>query len=487
MSVSTKLTSTCTFLLTAFFVSTVSAQSFNLKTIPLGHPANGDILELDHTLAVSGHASDNRWLSLVDRKEFSATAVAVPDNAQFFSKMTLAGKSGEQLVFLTTEGIGVYNQETAETQLLLEIESLHPVVDRKRLPHLDITHDINDSGLSDLLIPDFTAYHLLVQKSDGTFARFRLPIEAEVQMWGTEPHFKPRKPYVIDMNLDEKKDVVFIRDGQMVVFLQQADRSFAQQAQVIAPGMTISLDNEAQVRTGEGRSFDDLLIHRVHDLTDLDGDDLTDLIIRREKYSSAVEQDYNYRIHYGQRSEKGLVFSPEPNAHINTRGIQFESIFADINGDGRKDFYTPSASFGAGTIIRALISGSANLDIQFYLMKDDRSFNDRPDHNHKATAQVSIGRGSVDLPLVQVASTTGSARKDLILGENEDRLRVHRGEDEQRLFAQSAARFNTPLPRDGARVKVIDVNNDGFDDLVLPFDAQDNEATRNQLRILLTQ
>lgn len=410
----------------------------------------------------------------------------MPDNAQFFSEMSVAGKKGKQLIFLTTDGIALYNNKDGTTQPLLETASLYPVVDHKRLRHLDITLDISDSGLSDLLIPDFTAYHLLIQQSDGKFNRYRLPIDSEVQMWGTEPHFKPRKPYIFDMNLDGRKDVVFVRDGQLVVFMQQPDKNFAEQPEFISPGMAISLDAEAMVRTGEGRDFNDLVIYRVHDLTDLDGDGLTDLIIRREKYSSAVEQDYNYRIHYGQPGERGLLFSSVPDAHINTRGIQFESTFADINGDGRKDFYTPSAGFGAGTIIRALISGSANLDIQFYLMNDNRSFNDRPDHNHKATARVSIGRGSVDLPLVQVASVAGEARKDLVLGENEGRLRIH-GSDPQRLFTQTASRFSTPLPRDGARVKVMDVNGDGKDDLILPFDAQDSEATRNQLRILITQ
>lgn len=461
------------------------AQTFTLKTVPLTHPANGDVLQVDNFLAVSGHDSSARWLSLIDLESFSSEPLALPDNAQFFFKMTLANKDTEQLAFLTTQGISVYNTSNNQSTPLLQSTSVHPVVDRKRFWYFDMALDINNSGLSDVLIPDFTAYHLFVQADDGSFTHYRLPIDAQVEMWGKTPNYSPRKPYLVDMNLDGKNDLVFVRDGQLISFLQQTDGSFTEQARSMTPGMKISLDDEANVRGGDGRSFDGLEIYRVHDFTDLDGDGRADLIIRREKFSSAVEQNYNYRIHYGQHSDSGLTFATEPDAHINTSGIQFESVFADINGDGRKDFYTPSASFGVGTIIRALISGTANLDIQFYLMKDDGSFNSKPDHSQKATAEVSITRGRVDLPLFQVASSAPNAPKDLILGEKQERLRIH-AHDENRLFATQSMRFNTPLPRDGSRVKAMDINGDGKDDLILPFDAQDSEETRNQVRILIT-
>jgi hypothetical protein len=474
------------FLLMWFFTAPAFAQSFYLKTVPLTHPANGDLLHIGNQLAVSGHSSEERWLSLVDLEEFSARSVTVPDDAQLFSKMIRANQQQEQLVFLTTSGVSVYDAATDSTSVLVETPSIHRVIDRKRLWHLDMVLDINDSGLSDFLIPDFTAYHVLIQKTDGSFDRYQLPIDAQVQLWGKEPQVMPRLPYAIDFNLDGKTDIVFVRDSQLRVFLQQQDGGFSEEFQTVAPGITISSDVEAIVRSGEGRDFGGLVIHRVHDFTDLDNDGLADLIIRREQYSSAVEQHYNYRIHYGRRSDKGLHFSAEPDAHINTRGIQFESTFADINGDQRKDFYTPSATFGVGTIIRALISGTTGLDMQFYLMKEDRTFSDKPDHNHKAQANVSVGRAAIDLPLFQVANITSGQHKDLILGEGQEQMLIINSKDGL-LFSGDSRRFKTLLPRDGARVKVMDINNDGKDDLVLPFDRLDREEARDQVRFLIMQ
>lgn len=463
----------------------VSAQSFTLKTVELGHPANGDLIQVGPSIAVSGHGSNERWLSLIDLKDFSAIAVDIPSNAQFFSKMRLAGAEREQLVFLTAKG--VYALQENKLKELAKTSSMFPVVDHKRLPHLDIALDINNSGLSDLLIPDFTAHHLLVQQPEGNFKHYRFAIDAEVQMREfNTPHFMPRRAFPVDINLDNKKDVVFLRDGKLLAFLQQSDGSFSEQPKIITPNMAISLDGEANIRSGEGRSFEGLTIYRMQDFTDLDGDGMADMVIRREKFSSAVEQSYSYGVHYGQRGESGLTFSKKPDARIETEGIQFESIFADVNGDGRKDFYTPSATFSVGTIIRALISGTTALDIQFYLMNEDRSFDQQPNYNQKALADVSISRGTVDLPVFQVAAINTGAKKTLILGEKQEQLRIYQ-DDETQLFSSKVQRFKTPLPRDGSKVKVIDVNADGKEDLVLPFDSQDKEGTHNQIRLLITQ
>jgi len=66
-------------------------------------------------------------------------------------------------------------------------------------------------------------------------------------------------------------------------------------------------------------------------------------------------------------------------------------------------------------------------------------------------------------------------------------LHIISGSNKRRLFEQQGTRFSTPLPNDGSKVRIIDVNGDGKDDIVLPFDNNDSEETRNQVRLLIMQ
>lgn len=473
-------------LLLSCFAIQVYAQTLSSVTVPLGHPANGAIQKIGGSLAVSGHSAQERWLSLVDLGAFKHTTVEIPAEAQFYSRMTLAGNDTEQLVFLTETGISVYLSETGKSQTLVESPSIYPLVDQQRLRFLELAMDVNDSGLSDLLIPDFNAYHLSIQQSDGDFRAFRLAIDARARSWDNTSQYTPRQPHLVDINLSGKTDIVFVRDGKLLAFTQQEDGSFSEQPLIIDPGVGLSLDHEADIRSGDGRDFDGLAVNRLHEFLDLDGDGMADLVVREEAFASAVEQNYTYLIYYGRAGENGLEFPSEPDTRIQTQGIQFEPVFIDINGNGRKDFYTPSAEFGVGTIIRALLRGSARVDIDFYLMDESRNFSEQPDYRHRASANVSIAAGRVDLPLVTVASFDARGQKSLLVGNGQEELLIHAPVDGG-LFERRAVRLSTPLPRDGARVRVMDLTGNGKDDLVLPFDAQDDKKTRNQLRLLLTQ
>lgn len=469
-----------------FLTFSSQAQTLGTKTIPLPHPGNGATEKIGDYLAVSGHSSETRWLSLVDLQDFSVKQLDLPESAQFFSRLSLADYDSEQLVFLTSDGIRHFDIQQGLSSLLVASDSLYPVVDKKRLGYFDLALDINNSGLSDLLIPDFNAYHLYIQQSDGSFVHHRLNVEAIARTREDGPRFMPRSPYKLDYNLDQKTDLAFVRDGELLIFEQQSDGSFPQQPKVVAPGMEISTDSQADVRTGEGRNFDGLVIRRVHDLQDLDGDGYADLIIRKEVFSSAVEQRYSYQIHYGKASESALVFNPQPDTRIQTKGIQFEPVFTDIDGDGRKDFYTPSAEFGVGTIIRALLRGSAGVDIQFYLMKSNRQFGSSPDYQQSASAEVSIGSGRVDLPLVKVIDMGNKGRKSLVLGDDREYLKVH-SPGENSLFESRDKTFATPLPRDGTQVRMMDLDADGKEDMVLSFGDQEEEGSRNHVRLLFVK
>ncbi|MDQ2077310.1 VCBS repeat-containing protein [Marinimicrobium sp. ABcell2] len=471
-------------LLAGFIATSAMGQTLSTTSISLGHPANGDVERVGEYLAVSGHSAENRWLSLIGLDDFSHLSVEIPSDAQFFGRMKLADEANEQLVFLTQEGLRAFSPQHEQHRALVEFSSIYPLADRQRLRFKDFARDVTGSGLSDLLIPDFKFYHLIIQQANGEFESFRLNVDAQVRTTDTNAQFTPRRPYLVDMSLNGKTDVVFVRDGKLLAFFQREDGTFSEDPMVIDPGVGISPDHEANIRAGDGRDFAGLRIYRMHEFQDLDGDGLADLVVREESFASAVEQDYTYRIHYGREGEAGLEFAAEPDTRIATSGIQFEPVFEDINGNGRKDFYTPSAQFGVGTIIRALLRGSARLDIEFYMMDESRNFPREPTYRHRASADVSIGSGRVDLPLVKVARFDNSGRKSLLVGEGRSELAVY-APVQDGLFERRPTTFSMSLPRDGARARVMDLDHAGIEELVLPFDAQDEEGRRNRVVFLM--
>ena len=88
------------------------------------------------------------------------------------------------------------------------------------------------------------------------------------------------------------------------------------------------------------------------------------------------------------------------------------------------------------------------------------------------------------MPLFELANLDGSGQKSLIVGEGGDELRFYSPEP-GRLFSRRSERLKLKLPRDARKVLVADLTGNGKDDIVLPFDAQDAEAQRNQLLLLL--
>src|SRR5690554_3116109 len=155
-------------LCTVFFSSSALGQTLSTTRIALGHPANGDVERIGNYLAVSGFSTHSRWLSLIGLSDFEHLSVEIPSEAQFFGRMTLAGQEQEQLVFLTQNGLSVFSPERQRHSVLAEVNSLYPLADQQRLRFKDFVQDVNGSGLSDFLIPDFHVYHLLVQQDDGT-------------------------------------------------------------------------------------------------------------------------------------------------------------------------------------------------------------------------------------------------------------------------------------------------------------------------------
>lgn len=461
------------------------AAEFKQVQVQLEHPANSDTLFIPSAKALlqSGHSSSSRWLSWVDLTTNTAKKLPIPAQAQFFHKAQLKGQPHQQLVVLGTEGISVFRFEDSSWQRLLNTESVYRTVDSKRLMTLEFVHDFNRDGLSDFLVPDFQAHHVYMQQQDGSFRQFSLAVDAKSRLFDENPDYSLREARFLDWNADGRTDIAFAMDDSLLLYLQ-TESGFTTQAQTIALGLGLTPDALAELRGGDGRSFKGLSINRFYDVKDVNNDSVADIIVRQEQFADAVEQSYSYRIHYGSIVQGQLQFKAEPDARINTKGIQSEPEFTDLNNDKKLDFFTPAAEFGIGTLVRALVAGTANMELQFFPQLPSGSFPDKAVYRQDATAQVSIGNAQVNLPVLKVL-VSEQAPALLLIGD-EDHLKLYQSAKEK-LFSSKSIRLKQPIPLNGMQASTADLDQNGKMDLILPFTQQDPEAVRNQLHFVLQQ
>lgn len=463
------------------------AMNFQQKSVPLGHPANGNLVHLTGSawLAVSGHNTEKRWLSLVDVNQGRATAVPLLPTLQFFQQAKLAGFAHHQLVGLATDGLYRFDMTSQQWLPLLKGSSMYRVVDAKRLLSLNFSYDINQDGLSDFLVPDFNAWHLYIQQADGSFLQDDLALDSEMMVFNDRSNYQAKVPQIVDLNNDGRRDIAFAVNDTLTVFAQNSRGRF-DTISTLPLGVGLTPDAQAQQRPGDGRSFENLVLSRLERLADINGDGLTDLVVQQQHYIDAMDQKYNYLIHYGTLQNGWMRFTPTPDQQIKTAGIQFDVTFADLDNDNRVDFYTPVAQIGIGAIVRALVSGSADIEMQFYKQQPDGSFGTKPTYRQEITVEIKITSGQVNMPVAAVLSGQ-DGKASLLLADDEETLRVY-GPVGAKLFSEKNIKKNIALPLRGMESLTADVNNDGKQDLVMPYTSQESKASlTNQVQILLQQ
>lgn len=470
-------------------LSNALASELDLERVrvQLEHPANGSLMLLKEQpyLLASGFSQFERWLSVIDTNDYSVQQLTIPAQAQFFDQAQLAGSKQNQLVFWGTDGLYRSDLSDGSYQRLIEVESVYRVVDPVRLRQrrfvLDLGHE-----LSDFLLPDFDAIHLIRQQKDGSFQRYALQLPSQVQTWaGRRVTFEPRRHYVLDSNGNGLKDLLFVDQGQFLVFEQATDGSFPTSGRLLDWSVPLSSERDMDQRNDAGRSYQEQQMDRLFDVRDMNGNGIADLVIEREMLADALERNNQYRIHYGRLTEQGLEFSAEPDATVMTDNVPIDVVIGDFNGNGRQDFYIPNTNIGVGTIIRVLLRGNANLDVDFFLMDEQGQYPAKADLRQQARVDVSITNVRFDLPLFQLANLSGTGQKHLLVGES-GKLRLY-APDQRRLFARRGDRLELELPRDSSGVLITDISGNGKDDVVLPFDAQQSEAYRNQLHLIFSR
>ena len=347
---------------------------------------------------------------------------------------------------------------------------------------VSVAQDITGDGLVDVLVPDFSGWQFAAQKPGGGFA--------PPQHFGPEPvmgmgskryvFFTAFEPYTFDHNRDGLLDVGFWKDSAMRVYHQGEDGIFSEQPVLFSPGIDIFSDAFFSLTVGEDADNPTGRQAILDGIEDLDGDSLPDLLVYSITGDSLFGKETTYEIHRGIETVEGtLEFEAAPSSVVGSGGIQIDVDRQDLDGDGQMEMIITSFKLGLGSIVRGLLSRSANLDLSIYRLEDG-SYPNKPNVKRRITAKLDLSKGEVFVPAVVAGDVDGDGLKDLLVQNGDDELKIFPGTGTEALFKKSPVNLDIALPLSSGKINALDIDADGDDDLLVQFpgDAETGSSPR---------
>lgn len=411
---------------------------------------------------------------------------------------------------LVTYGQGRLNwfdPDTATEHPLVAVTSNFKPPRSGEIPHVDITQDVNDDGRDDLVVPDFDGFWVFIQMGDGAFAekvKIGPPIEMERILGADGYRYDPwsqSRIHEVDYNQDERTDLVFWSEDHFEVHLQDELGLFAPNARTFTTDVAFNSDRFSSLITG------DMVGKMLHSLADLNGDNITDLVVFKLSDKHISSKHSSYEVHFGAPTpDGGITFSRNVDISFQSdKKIQLGMARHDFNSDGQADLMitTIDTKFLKGSFwkrIKGFMGDDIWLDLEFYQMQEGR-YPDTPNTTHRiALDGVPSHREPGWVPLdivlrggthesrntqknyprafnttVRIGDVTGDSRLDLLLGDHPRIMRVFVGMPGSGMFARQSQEVAVAMPNDEEYTWLVDLNKDGVQDLLMhhPFTLRD--------------
>jgi hypothetical protein len=398
--------------------------------------------------------------------------------------------SGEAVCFLDREGVLCLDFPSSNLRRVISSTSLFRLPRSGDIASLDFMQDLDGDDLDDLLIPDFDGLELALQSSDGKYSPpARLSAELEMTLGREVVRYRLPRIFLADANFDGHKDILLLEDRTLRVFAGAGHGGFAANGMELVLGLELA--SAAQIRDWENDRGDldqsDLSIRRIERVADLNGDGAPDLLTESTHSRGVFDKSSDFAVHLGRNLEGWVGHTDPPDSLMVSKGMQFDLVIEDLDGDGQKDLIIPSVRLGLGRVIKALFSGSMGMDLDFYRADQTGLYPAEPNYSTSTKVKFDLKKGHADVPAVLVADFNGDGIKDLLVQQDREELKITLGDESPRLFGGSNFRIEAVLPRNGERVQPLDVNADGLDDLVMQYGVSDGAEMVGRLNVLLSR
>lgn len=380
----------------------------------------------------------------------------------------------DQLLFFTESEILKWNPETMGLESVVEISSIYNARLYRSLPKVNLVRDVNGDNRDDVLIPDFDGYWLYLQKEKGGFKdRVKLKLDPVMELsFNKYPLYQNRRLYKGDHDLDGRSDMLFWDGSQLVIFYQKKAAQYQTAPVFYKP--QVSMEYETADRISFGSRDQRTSATFLYEITDMDGDEIIDMITLSVESKGLFKKKTTYDIYKGQSSSNGVVFSDTPATSIESRGVQFNLVEKDFDGDGQMEVELSAVEIGVGKIISALITGGVSLDLEFYRMQEG-IYPTSPIASRKIKAEINFSSGKVFFPSVLTADVSGDGLDDLIVQHRKDKLRIFTGTGDENLFSKKPVTIDLEMSTEPTFLDPQDLNGDGKLDMMMKFTSEEGE------------
>ncbi|MDO6641477.1 VCBS repeat-containing protein [Shewanella sp. 5_MG-2023] len=353
----------------------------------------------------------------------------------------------------------------------------------------DFVSDINNDDIADVLISDFREMHVLLGAGNTQFIRQSLPLLPQVELTNNGAEYSRATLYHSDMNFDGRDDIVKVGEGSLEVYYQNDQGQFAAIAEYISVSQPISGIDWWNKRDAYGKSLDqsDLLYRKVERIGDVNGDEITDLVVRYTKSSGVFDRTNDYEIYLGRNNDGVVAFGRDPETVIKAEGTLTGLRFDDIDNDNVDEVIVSGFDISISQIVSALLSGSIDQDVHVFKMNTASQFADKANVSKEVELNFSLTSGQSGEPVVALADINGDGYKELLLSDDNETLDIYLGQAGSAPFSKRSQQWDMIIPVEGSMLSATDINADGKDDLLLKFGKQDPDNLQRSFSVLLAQ
>jgi len=444
------------------------------------------------------------------------------------------GKIGgtDRLITYEPGRLSWFDPESASERELVTVHSSFSPPRKTGILHVDVTRDLNGDGRDDLVVPDVDGFRVFIQLEDGSFAAPVMlgPPTDMSRIYGADGYrydpWSQSRVHELDYNHDGRSDLMFWSEDHFEIHTQDEHGLFDPDPKAVTTEVAFDSDQLSSLTTG------DMTGRVLHSLTDMDGDGVADLVVFVLEGESSSSKQSRYEVHFGARAPSGdTVFDRGVDIAFQSAGrIQLGMDRHDFDGDGQLDlmfttidvklltssfwkrwaafwgqsiwlnyeFYrmdggryrnTPSATRRLALAIGPIKPGWVPLDLalrggkhesrktQMHTIALEGGWESMEDWRRLSKISSKRYPPAFDLALL-IGDVTGDGRSDLLLGVHTYVMEVFVGVPGKGLFARKSRKVAVTLPHDEEYTWLVDLNNDGKQDVVMhdPFTRRDVEG-----------